>query len=303
MDDIDFSVVEVWSAVSKPSNWPLPKDGVRFIVPQALVTTMMHNPLCCDLYPTAFGYYPQARGHTAERTVHDDNLLIYCVRGRAALTVENRERTVHGGQVVVLRQGLAHRYGADDEDPWTIYWVHFAGSRASDYLRRNDGAPLDVVTNVGILTKVMTDFAELLDARHSTYPHAAFVHAANNLKQLICYLAMPRPEAAEADMVDRANALMLERLAFGITLDELAEAVHLSKHHFVRRYRALTGTTPLARFNQLRIHRACQLLDGTPHPVSSIADQLGFDDPYYFSRLFRRVVGLSPSQYRRVRRG
>lgn len=289
--------------MSKPSNWPLPKDGVRFIVPQALVTAMMHDPLCRDLYPTAFGYYPQARGHAAERPVHDDNLLIYCVRGRAALTAEDREWTVHGGQVVVLRQGLAHRYRADDEDPWTIYWVHFAGSRAADYLRRSDGAPFDVVTNVGILTKVMTDFADLLDARHSTYPQAAFVHAANNLKQLVCYLAIPRPEAAEADMVDRANALMLERLAFGITLDELADEVHLSKHHFVRRYRALTGTTPLARFNQLRIHRACQLLDGTPHRVSRIADQLGFDDPYYFSRLFRRVVGLSPSEYRRVRRG
>lgn len=289
--------------MSKPSNWPLPKDGVRFIVPHPIVAAMQDHPLCAELYPTAFGYYPQAKDHAVERVVHDDNLLIYCVRGRAALTADGRERTVHGGQVVVLRQGLPHRYRADDEDPWTIYWVHFAGTRAADYLERSDGNPFDVVSNVGILTKVMTDFAELLDARHSTYPQAAFVHAANNLKQLICYLAMPRPEAAEADMVDRANALMLERLAFGITLDELAEAVHLSRHHFVRRYRALTGTTPLARFNQLRIDRACQMLDGTTHPVSTIADKLGFEDPYYFSRLFRRVVGLSPTEYRRVRRG
>lgn len=302
MDDVAFRR-PVQDEVSKPSSWPLPKDGVRFIVPHPIVATMERNPLCHDLHPTAFGYYPQARDHAAERTEHDDNLLIYCVRGRAALTVESREHTVHGGQVVMLRQGLTHRYRADDEDPWTIYWVHFSGSRAADYLRRSDGNPFEVVVNVGILTKVMTDFGALLDARHSTYPHAAFVHAANNLKQLVCYLAMPRPEAAEADIVDRANALMLERLSFGITLDELAEAVHLSRHHFARRYRALTGTAPLARFNQIRMDRACQMLDGTSHSISTVADKLGFEDPYYFSRLFRRVVGLSPSQYRRVRRG
>lgn len=289
--------------MSQPSNWPLPKDGVRYIVPRAIVDGMRNNPICQDLYPTAFGYYPQAREHAAERNRHDDTLLIYCVRGRGILYANDQRLRIDGGQVVVLEEGTAHRYEADSEDPWTIYWVHFCGARSRDYLRRPDGTPMALAASVGILPKALTDFGALLDARHSTHQQAAFVHAANHLKQLICYLGLPRPGAEDADLVERVHALMLERLSYGLTLEELADAVHLSKHHFARRYRSLTGSSPLARFNELRMTRACRLLDSTAHPVGVVADMLGFGDQYYFSRLFRRVVGLSPTEYRKTHRG
>lgn len=289
--------------MSIPSNWPLPGDGVRFIVPRAMVEAMRASPVCSDLHATAFGYYPNARGHAAERLRHDDNLLIYCVRGRGTLQVRGETCSVRKGHVVILERGLAHRYQADAKDPWTIYWVHFSGERDRDYLRRSDGTPFDTVTDAGVLTKALSDFGALLDSRNSTHRQAAFFHAANNLKQLICYLGMPRPGSEESRMVDTVHAVMLERLNFGVTLDELADAVHLSKHHFARRYRAVTGVPPLTRFNQLRMEHACELLDSGAAPIAAIASRIGIEDAYYFSRLFRRVVGMTPSAYRSTRQG
>ncbi|RME70993.1 MAG: AraC family transcriptional regulator, partial [Verrucomicrobia bacterium] len=56
---------------------------------------------------------------------------------------------------------------------------------------------------------------------------------------------------------------------------------------------------PLDYFNRLKVQRACELLATTTLSIAEIAEQLGFDDPYYFSRLFRKIMGMAPRVYRR----
>jgi AraC-like DNA-binding protein len=77
----------------------------------------------------------------------------------------------------------------------------------------------------------------------------------------------------------------------------------LSKYHFIKKYKALTGTTPINHFIQLKIERACHLLDVTNKGIKEIAWAVGYEDAYYFSRIFRKVMGISPSQYRAIRLG
>lgn len=289
--------------MSTPSNWPLSPDGVRYIVPRRLVDHLRGNPLTADLYPTAFGYYPRAAGHRVHRREHDDHLLIYCVGGQALLQAGGQAQTVGAGQIVALPQGMPHHYLADADDPWTVYWVHFDGTRAGEFLRHALAEPGRTVADVGVLAKAVADFDTLLGCRRSAHQQAAFVHAANHLKQLICYFGVPRPRRRDHDLLDRVHALMHERLHRGVTLDDLAAAAGLSRYHFSRWYRGLTGAPPMARFTQLRMSRACHLLDAVDGPVATIAADLGFDDPFYFSRQFRKVVGLSPTDYRNLRHG
>ena len=75
MDSKDVPVIET-------SQWPLPRDGRRIVVPQALIQTLGAHPLCGDCLPHGVGYYPRAAGHQMGRASPRDHLLIYCVAGR-----------------------------------------------------------------------------------------------------------------------------------------------------------------------------------------------------------------------------
>jgi AraC-like DNA-binding protein len=83
-----------------------------------------------------------------------------------------------------------------------------------------------------------------------------------------------------------------------VSLAEMAGQVDLSASQFSYTFRQQTGQSPLAYFNQLKMQHACMLLTVTQLSVKEIAHQVGCADPYYFSRLFKKIVGSSPSEYR-----
>lgn len=85
-----------------------------------------------------------------------------------------------------------------------------------------------------------------------------------------------------------------------LSLSDIATEACLSRHHFVRAFKAATGTTPYHYLSALRSERARQLLSGGDETVESIASRLQFSDSANFSRAFRRQVGVSPSTYREL---
>ncbi len=86
-------------------------------------------------------------------------------------------------------------------------------------------------------------------------------------------------------------------------LEELSNAAGLSIPHFCTLFRKLTGYAPIDFHIRQRIRRACRLLDTTQGTVASIAAEVGFEDPYYFSRCFHRIMGVAPRTYRKAVKG
>ena len=83
-----------------------------------------------------------------------------------------------------------------------------------------------------------------------------------------------------------------------IELDRLADIAHMSKRNFMRSFQAAMGSSPIAHLIQLRVNRAASLLRRTEHSVTEIAFQVGFSDSNYFTRQFRKLLGVTPSEYR-----
>jgi AraC-like DNA-binding protein len=82
------------------------------------------------------------------------------------------------------------------------------------------------------------------------------------------------------------------------SIPEMAAAVHLSRQQFNRRFINVAGVAPMQYVIRARVGRAKMLLMNTSMTVSQVADALGYSDIYYFSRQFRKEVGVSPSEHR-----
>lgn len=294
--------------MSAPSQWPLPKNGIRFLTPAFMRNKLARHPLTRECYPTAMGFYPSADLHRMQRQRHDDNLLIYCVEGAGHATTREWQGAVGPGQVLLLPQGVAHRYEADAAQPWTIYWVHFQGTSTAifnQHLGDREGAPQ--VMQAGISPQLVAHFRSLLAVHRTGYDTEAFINAANLLRHLLTHIALEirqaRASSQDSFNLEAVQSLMLEHIGQPLELDTLAAAAKLSKFHFSAKYKSLTGYSPIKHFLNMKMEHACHLLDSTELSVKGVAAALGYDDPMYFSRQFSRTVGLSPRDYRRSVRG
>lgn len=296
------------TAVSRPSpqisQWPVPPDSVRYVIPTRVIGQLAEHPLTRDLYPRAFGHYRQARGHHMHREQHDDDLLIYCTEGRAHLNVSDQAYTISPGDLLLLPAGARHRYSADPSQPWTLHWVHYGGPLAAafrEHMGFRDGL---YIRRLGRHPRLLVDFNGLLAVRQTGFRSEGLVHASNRLRQLLTAVSLCTEEESGRDSLDldRIHAFMQDRLHERISLKQLADLASLSPAHFATRYRQLTGVAPIQHFLHLKVEQACQLLDTTDLSFFTISAQLGYEDSYYFSRLFKKVMGQSPSSYRHQNR-
>lgn len=182
--------------------------------------------------------------------------------------------------------------------------MHFDGALCDDFLRLL-GKP--GVRRIGVQPRLLTDFEALLGL-HRRGPQPGALHPrrppAAGAAQLAGRAADPHhTEVGRVLDVDAVQAVMRSHLHGSLYLRQAGAQFKLSRFHFAKTYRALTGHAPIQDFIQLKMAQACRLLDQGSLEVRQIAEQLGYDDPYYFSRLFRKVVGMAPSHYRALHRG
>lgn len=102
--------------------------------------------------------------------------------------------------------------------------------------------------------------------------------------------------------IDQSIAFMVKHLNHPLNATQLASLAGFSVSHYFAVFKRRTGCSPINYFIGLRMGEACRLLEGTSLPVKDIASQLGYDDPFYFSRLFKSVNAVAPTAYRKARR-
>ena len=102
-----------------------------------------------------------------------------------------------------------------------------------------------------------------------------------------------------AEKIDKAISYFSEHYNEPISIDDYAEQNHVSASWFIRNFRLYAGITPKQFILQKRIYNAEALLQNTQYNINEIAQIVGYDNPLYFSRIFQKAKGLSPSEYRK----
>ena len=289
------------------------KDG--FMGERSIVLPDMARNTCADdaylsqLYATDMGYYPHARHHYRERTEGAAQyILIYCIKGSGWYCVDGCRHEVHEEQYFVIERGKPHVYASSNDDPWTIYWIHFAGRMAPMFA---DGAATPQPVSSGHTSRIADRnnmFEELFLALSDTYSLDNLRYAASLLYGFLAtfrYMGHFRKYNAEESRAATDNVVtasvryMNENIERQLTLTEIAAYAGYSVSRFSTIFKGMTGHSVLNYFNMLKIQRSCQLLDTTDMKINQICSKVGIDDSYYFSRLFTGIVGVSPRQYRK----
>lgn len=294
------------------------KDGFigerAFVLPPACIAEMESHPLGALLHLTDIGYYPAAGSHYRRRDEPISQwVLIYCRSGRGWYSVGGRRYEVEPNDCFMLPPGLPHSYGADTADPWTIYWVHYKGTLAHMFappamapVTLKPGANSRITDRIELFEEIMT----ILERRYSSdalaYSCVLLMHFLSTITRLDCFIAGGISDNSRIDGANVIEAIihfMSENIEQPLRLTDLAAYVGISPYHLSHLFALHTGQSPMKHLKQLRIRRACQLLDFTSLHINQICHKVGIADPYHFSRLFTSIMGVPPTEYRKRPKG
>ncbi len=266
---------------------------------------LSRHPSLFNIYITHIGYFPKASYHYRERrTGCDDNILIYCLQGKGYYVADNKRFEVKPNQYFLLpATDECTRYWADVKDPWTIYWIHFTGTVIQNF---NDSLNINVMkgpVQIPFNVKALDIWDKIYQSLEMGYSIENLCNANFCLYHLLAAFLFPdkhieAEKNEQEDVIKNSIINMKESLDAKLTVEDMALRHHLSTSHFSMMFRKSTGMPPIDYFIHLKMQKACQLLYANGSKIKDVAQELGYEDPYYFSRLFKKFMGLSPEQYK-----
>lgn len=276
------------------------------MLPKVVVGMMERDPLLSALHITDIGYYPAARHHYRERNEPIDRfVLIYCVDGKGWVRVNGKTYSVSPHQYFILPAHVCHCYASDDEFPWTIYWIHFKGSTACSYAQ--NGIPPTVVCpgcqsriddRIRLFDEMFNAVASGFSLENLGYAMSLLHYYLGSLRYLQQFRAFGHREDDRAGGVGLVVHFMKENIGRRLSLQQMADFTGYSAPYLSKLFKEHIGHSPLAYFNVLKVHYACLLLDTTRMKLNQICYKVGIEDSYYFSRMFSKIMGMSPKAYR-----
>ncbi|NQU45181.1 AraC family transcriptional regulator [bacterium] len=285
-----------------------PASEHRTSVPFEMVSRQDAFPLLSDLYVANIGFWPWAKGHHyVKRRPYPFHSVFYCMSGKGWLEARGRRFTVRRGDAFFLYSDEYFSYAADEQDPWGIAYFRFQGRDARKWMEETGATPDAPVLHVGDPVGFTQRFRELYDLlrRYQTVP--ALRCAAAGVRHILALMAFRRslslPRRAADLHLDGVLDLMESRAGEKLSVPEMAAAAGMSVGHFTRQFKLKTGFSPTDYFIRLKVRKACDLLVSGPTPVAEIARRVGYEDPYYFSKVFKRATNMSPREYRREQGG
>lgn len=227
--------------------------------------------------------------------------LLYIVKGRGEFANQTTSYDIVKGTLVLLRPGVWHSYKPSKNEGWTEYFIGFSGEIADKAIEKLF-AEDEQIFNVGLKQEMVDLYQRAIEVAAEDRPSAQqllcgiVMHLLGNLS----YIAHSAITADRMDqIIEQAKAIMQEKASQNIDLDILAEQLNVSYSWFRKVFREYTGYPPAKYFMLVKLRRAQYLLVNTQESIKEIAFSLGFKSPEHFYTTFKRVMGSTPSIYRK----
>ena len=246
-------------------------------------------------------------GYYTTREGFDSYLLKLTVSGCGLLDYGGRQYRVPPGHFFWIDCQNRQDYRTDlDAGNWRVLWVHFYGGAARFYyesfLHQTGGEP---VGSLGRSSDVYETLRQILELHSSNQAQAekdlqSALLLTRLLTQLLQCIAKPAQPAQTPAIMEKIRTYLTQMYQKNCTLSELGARFGLSPCYLQRQFKQHYGQSPSEYLAFQRIVHAKELLRTTQKSVSEIAYAVGFENPGYFSRLFKRSEALTPQEYRRL---
>lgn len=233
-----------------------------------------------------------------------DYQLLYIAAGKAHFFFEEDvEEIVTAGHMVLYRPREMQKYVYYGDDQTEVFWVHFTGNDVKQILRRYKLPSTGHVFYTGTSPDYQQLFRKMIQELQICRPYYED-YLTLLLQQIFILIGRQSEDESKVNSYAQNQAEMAAcyfntHYNTDINIEQYAASRNMSTCWFIRNFKRYNGITPMKYILSIRISNAQHLLETTSYHVNEIADIIGYDDPLYFSRLFSKQVGFSPSEYRR----
>lgn len=239
--------------------------------------------------------------HAYGPAVRSSFMFHYIHRGKGIYQVHDRTFHLEAGDMFLMIPGQRIFYQADENDPWEYSWIGLQGIKAEEYVKRS-GLYETLVCSLEADSPIPGIFERLHSALHQDNADLLFNACAWEFVYQLASL-LPRQQEPAALTPDEYTEMILtyveQNFERPISVQEIADHLALDRSYVHRIFKKRMNMSVKEYILSLRMADACSYLIHTDLPVSDIARSVGYDDVLYFSRLFRKKKGRSPSEYRK----
>lgn len=228
----------------------------------------------------------------------DTDLLLLTKSGNGCIAIEETEYIATAGTVFLIPRNQKHSYAAMQGEPWEFYFIHYSGSHAQACTRDilQSGA-----NGFAMATKEMDGYIGSLEHKHWQGAEGEIMESTTLCNILFALLK----QSAVTQYNHGENAIISEMIQFmetnperDFSLSNLANQYHYSRESIIRLFKSATGMTPYNYWRRFRLKQSCNALLQSNHTISQIAAQAGYACVGSFTNQFKRLFGMSPTEYR-----
>lgn len=232
-----------------------------------------------------------------------DYQILYVANGKTHFWFDGKEEIVSAGHMVLYKPEEIQKYIYYLEDSPEVFWIHFTGSDVKNILAYH-GISLDEhVFYCGVLPDYKALFRKIIqELQLCRYGYEDYI--ASLFNDILLLVDRQQHEQKKAtgnvqEQIERAAAYFNENYNTKISIDDYAESLHISTNWFIHNFKQYAGMSPAQYILSLRMVNAQSLLERTTYNIKEISEIVGYENPLYFSRVFKKEIGKSPAQYRK----
>lgn len=263
-----------------------------------------------DIPKDYINYPPQ--GHPADYhfnpgngRILDNYQLVYISKGRGKYYVSKNETVpVTAGDMLIIPPYTWHSYLPDKKTGWQEYWIGMRGPNIDARFANGFFSADQLIYKVGLRDEIIELYKRAIGLafpEHATYQQ--FLAGIGNLILGMGIYYDRNQQYTDHEMVKRieqARIIMRENFLSGISPNEVARQVNMSYSWFRKLFKEYTNVSPLQFMVELRLQKAKGLLLNSSLSVKEISYIVGYDDSTYFTSLFKKYIGVTPSVYREM---
>lgn len=264
---------------------------------------MLHQTTSEELHLVSCGYEECSQKQSYGPIICHYYILHFVLHGQGHFYNDKTHYVINQNQYFLITPGTLVFYRAEAKNPWIYTWICFNGNLAPDMLRRchiSQDSPVQPYSHPGDILKIISEMMKYPEKTPANECHIQSGLYAIFAK--LCEASKASYNALEFNdnfYVSQATNYILSNSDLDISVAYIADYLHISRSYLFTLFKKYLNTSPQRFLAMARIRNACELLSNTDLPIARIAGSCGYQNPFAFSRAFKKEIGTTPSEYRK----